>query len=530
MALNRILVGAVAVALIAVLVLGSFGIIPLSRTNPASPLPYPTGNRVLAIRILAPNNSWKSPVYTATDILRWINDLKPTTLNRVTDGPQDPNAPVPVSPGQPPMNVRQFLQFVVGNMSSPQTIFSRLTLKDYLTTTTTGFGPASAATNATFMAEAQNIYSLYSSLSPPQTLLSLDNENDFVSAYGTNAPQQETVVTANLRNIGFTSIAWGACQPSNVPNGLSSFAMLCIKPATSVPGCTPDYAGQTTVQTSQPSIMEVEQHIDVPTYMGNFENFLTVDQEAQALTNLASNQSLHGYHFVYPIYQIAIKPGTGFSDWDATARITSATGPFHGQSLYQVIKSLMQEYNPRGSVGPDFAIALSPSSQTVLPGGSAFARVSVASLNSSGTISLRTSVSPPGPLTSLSTSSLNLGLWSTGSSTLTVSTTSSTPLGSYDVAVDSYNATVSRTAHFTLVVSPTTSQPPPGPSPGTNICGWCNIFPKVGTSLALFMVGGALGLILTLTVTYLMARARLANVRRMKRLSKPNYKESNNVI
>jgi len=380
------------------------------HTATSAALTYPPGNRVVRIRPLDPNSTWILPGYTATDALNWLSDLKPTTLNRYTTGTQYPNATVPVGPGQPTMTVSQFLQASLNAMGPNPVIFPRISFKDY------------ATSPVLFMSEAQTLYSMYSQLSPKQTLLSLDNTNTY---FANHTVADAQVLESQLLAIGWTGVAWGACAATNqLPNG-TTFAMICVTP----PKWEPDYATMSALQTQQPSIQEFEAQIDFPGVMTTFAN-MTPDQQATAITNLAENQSTHGYHFMYPVMQLKSGSTTNTFAWDSTKVVTSTTGPYQGESLYQVMKNLMNTYNAVGPAKPDFQMSATQNIISFTAGKSSNTTISINPI--AGFASSVTLTAPPSTPTGLSvncsTSTVNAG----GASTCTL--TSST-LGSYTQSI-----------------------------------------------------------------------------------------------
>jgi hypothetical protein len=106
---------------------------------------------------------------------------------------------------------------------------------------------------------------------------------------------------------------------------------------------------------------------------------------------------------------------------------------------------------------PNFTIAAAPSSQTVLPGGSATYTVTAAAQNGfTGSIALGASGLPSGATASFNPASIS----SSGTSTLTVTTAGSTPTGSSTITVTGTSGSLSHTTSVTLVVSPPAPQPP----------------------------------------------------------------------
>ena len=107
-----------------------------------------------------------------------------------------------------------------------------------------------------------------------------------------------------------------------------------------------------------------------------------------------------------------------------------------------------------GSTAPDFALAVSPSTASVDPGGSAFYTVSVAFVNGfSGSVALTVTGLPFDATAAFTPDALS----ALGSSRLVVSTTASTLPGSYPLTISGTSGTTTRATAATLFVNP----PPP---------------------------------------------------------------------
>jgi len=110
-----------------------------------------------------------------------------------------------------------------------------------------------------------------------------------------------------------------------------------------------------------------------------------------------------------------------------------------------------------GPPKPDFSLTASPSSQTVVQGGSTSYTVTATPLNNfSGTVNLTVSGCPSNTTCTLNPMSLTLP--PTGTSTLTVQTTNSTPTGTYSLTITGMSGTLTHSTNVTLVV--TSAQPP----------------------------------------------------------------------
>ena len=102
------------------------------------------------------------------------------------------------------------------------------------------------------------------------------------------------------------------------------------------------------------------------------------------------------------------------------------------------------------TVQPDFSLAASPASRTVVQGGgTTYTATVTGGTGFSGTVSLSVSGLPAGASASFSPASIS----NSGSSTLSVSTSSTTPPGSYPLTITGTSGSLVHTASVTLVVS-----------------------------------------------------------------------------
>jgi hypothetical protein len=100
---------------------------------------------------------------------------------------------------------------------------------------------------------------------------------------------------------------------------------------------------------------------------------------------------------------------------------------------------------------PDFTLAASPTSQTVIQGGSTTYTVTQTAVNNyAATVSYSVSGLPAGATASFSPASIT----GSGTTTLSVSTVSTTPSGNYSITIIGTDGTLTHTASVTLVVSP----------------------------------------------------------------------------
>jgi hypothetical protein len=99
---------------------------------------------------------------------------------------------------------------------------------------------------------------------------------------------------------------------------------------------------------------------------------------------------------------------------------------------------------------PDFSVSATPSSRTIVQGGSTTYSVSVTALNGfNGNVSLSTSALPAGASASFNPTTIS----GSGPSTLTINTLSSTAPGSYPITITAASGTITHTVGITLVVT-----------------------------------------------------------------------------
>ena len=265
----------------------------------------PSGHRFIRIRALGPNSGWALPGYDAQQVLSMISQLKPDVLERYTDGSQNPNAPVPVAPGSPPMTVGEFLN--ASMQACNCYIIPGASLNEY--------------DKGTFFATAQSLLSL--PVYPPFTFLSLDSWH----AFSTNhTSDQVKAMFQQLYSQGWAGIGVNACGRYFSSYGYATFSDFCVRTV----NWQPDTTTLASIRT-EPNIKLDLLYIDFPREMQLFTS-LSGDQEAQILTNnIGPAQSSDGFEFVYPVVQ---------SFWDSNAHSTSG-----GASIYSVMQGMMAQYN-----------------------------------------------------------------------------------------------------------------------------------------------------------------------------------------
>ena len=149
------------------------------------------------------------------------------------------------------------------------------------------------------------------------------------------------------------------------------------------------------------------------------------------------------------------------SSFTATGNYTvevqgSAVGPTPFTTLYNdtIVKVIVPP--------PDFGISLNPGSRTVPAGKSVMSTIDIVASNGFvGTISLSTVVSPPGPMLSLSTSTISGG---SGKSILTIEIGSNEEARTYIVTIEARSLSIAHSIKANLTV---TSAPVSQPTSGT---------------------------------------------------------------
>jgi hypothetical protein len=301
----------------------SFGFLSLStkprssRITSSSSMPnYPTGSRVVRIRPLQSGSQWILPNnYTATDVLNWISDLKPTTLQRFCTGRQNPSALVPTSDGSS-MTVLDFLQKCLDNMTNVDntSMFHRIS--------------ADELSQGTFFKTAQNLWSLNQQLDPPQTLVSIDN------LHSDTPPSTVSQIVQGLYQIGYDGIALGACGDVPFESGQATFSLVCVDTSTWQPQAS-------TIQNLRTegirATTAIELQIDFPAEIQSFEAQGS-DAMANIMESLAKEQSSLGYVYTYDIAE---------GNYDAHQFVTTRNGNYWtaGDSLYTVCKNLLNAFS-----------------------------------------------------------------------------------------------------------------------------------------------------------------------------------------
>jgi uncharacterized membrane protein len=137
---------------------------------------------------------------------------------------------------------------------------------------------------------------------------------------------------------------------------------------------------------------------------------------------------------------------------------------------------------------PDFGVAVSPSSLRVQAGNSALSTITIASsYGFTGTVMLSAFVSPTGPTTSLSTSTISGG---SGTSSLSITVADAVAAGTYVVTVQATSGSLSHSKQITITVTAAPQRTAPAT---TAILGLdpTLFYGLVGGIVAIVVVGGA---------------------------------------
>ncbi len=179
-----------------------------------------------------------------------------------------------------------------------------------------------------FFEQTRTLASL--SIDPPMTMLSIDLWYPFLAAHGADAQRTMDSIVDTLRSQGWKGFEVGACGAPQLRDGTASFSLFCVNPST----WDPDLSMLRTLRAK--SIDSVQLMIDWPPPMAAFAA-LPPDRQEALLTRYAQGQSQEGYRFVYPVVLVNPKKTVNY---DSLAVRTS-----RGETMYQVMKRLMDQYN-----------------------------------------------------------------------------------------------------------------------------------------------------------------------------------------
>eukprot|EP01043_Picozoa_sp_COSAG02_P019732 COSAG02_NODE_960_length_15642_cov_34.870424_2_plen_362_part_00 len=258
---------------------------------------------------------WQLPNHTATDVLAMIADVKPTLLERYFSGRANLSASVPVSPGEPPMTVGEFLNRSAANGAVGCSIMPRLSLWEALDA------------QDSLLDTAAHLKAL--PIQPPMTALGLDNWANFASDPSVNASVVRTLFT-ELRSQGWTTLSVNEVGGVHRAEGLADMADFGTSVTNGAADAAPNWQELKKIK-ADPTIKHALLYIDFAGQMMRFMNNSSPDDIASALLDrIATNalQEERGYSFVYPMVQ---------SFWDSTVLFTDPTGSCGGKSVYSLM-------------------------------------------------------------------------------------------------------------------------------------------------------------------------------------------------
>ncbi|MDA4123413.1 MAG: hypothetical protein OK456_09565 [Thaumarchaeota archaeon] len=288
---------------------------PPTGANYPSGAEYPTGPIFARFRVF--DSGWTSPQYNAQQVIAMIAQLQPNVLERMTTNTFNVDASVPVCSGCQSMDYGQFLN---ASMSACKCyITPRLDIN--------ATWPA-----GTFLSDAQQILS--TPVVPRFQILSIDNWGSFCS---------QTSCTCALAKEIFQPLYAMGWKGVGVLNAGSPYHSTCGW-ATYVDF---DISGNSgTVPQALLNSIKADKTVQKillydPDFPGQAQAFMSecnpgCDSEVSSIQVAVSQQSSLGYTYVYPIEQ---------TFWDANQIVTSASGAYHGQTLYQIFQGWMKEYN-----------------------------------------------------------------------------------------------------------------------------------------------------------------------------------------
>ena len=225
------------------------------------------------------NQTWSHPSHDGPSVLRLIQQLQPTVLNRFVTGL--PNATATVPNGTTPIPYATYLTLAMAAGGPNCTIAPKVHLNDIWP-------------DAYRMAAAAALRNL--SVTPRLTRLDLD----CYFSNGTNAEHKQTLEA-------FLSMGWKELGFNFVGGDRDCFGLVSYGEAAIEPGSwTVSNAGLADM--SKDGVSERLAHIDYPNAIAEFGK-LTGDRQAAVLTDIAASQHVHNFSFIWPIL---------YSGYDAT--------------------------------------------------------------------------------------------------------------------------------------------------------------------------------------------------------------------
>lgn len=269
--------------------------------------PVGNGQYEIVVRLipfeLTRYDSWQLQNHNGKDVLEMIRKLKPDMLNRFFTPRPSWTAMVPMGPGAEPMPMAQYLAQVMRVCGKNCTMTPKVPLNNNNTWTDQYLSDSLKTT-------------LAMPVTPPIRAIDLDN--------WFNKPGDYQAELQNLKTMGWQQLGFnfaGSGEVDMQTYGLGSFGIAAVHP------------GDWQVQTRQiermksQGIKSIMAAIDYPRPIKEFAQ-LSPDRQAEIIEAISRQQKAGGFRFVYPVI---------YGGYDATANVTSKSGPYHGKTVLDVI-------------------------------------------------------------------------------------------------------------------------------------------------------------------------------------------------
>ena len=283
--------------------------VPAPPAKPQDAKAVPTNIRGVYVRIItygsAFKNEWGPDKHNAQDILKMIGELKPDVLNRFITGKKDPQLKVPVAPGQPEMTLAQFMTAAMqagapGCSIAPKVHLNEIWSDDYR------------------MDAARSLRAM--PITPALTMLDLDCWFKKNSTH-----EADKKLLQSFREMGWRDLTFNP-GPYKSAHGYAT--------------CVMTYMSEKNWRVPSKKIEALKKHgipvpllhIDYP-YQIRLFAALPPDRQAEIMTQIQAAQAKEGFRFIYPVLM--------GEHYDSTRIFTSKKGPWHGVSMYEVIKQLI---------------------------------------------------------------------------------------------------------------------------------------------------------------------------------------------
>jgi hypothetical protein len=298
----------------------------------SAPLGKPVpGNRIARFRFLDGQGRWVPMKHSPKDLLQWASEIRPDVFQRTFSMFPAVSLDRPIPDG-----------FTVGSFL------------DQMARVAGGFHTPRLDVNPGVFTDDQ-VLQLASKLldmplNPRLRYLSLDNYGARVKLAGPGSLEQ---LLRQLLDQGWEGIELLVCGFSRTgvlfppPPTFGKSATLVFDvpcPPYSACGQVAMWDANTTcrdlLRRSSPGA-RLLMNIDFPAQIDCFKQLMP-DGMATIFAKVASEQSIQGFTFIWPIIQLNPPPNNSVGQWDSSQLTCSS-----GQTLYQVQRDLMERYNPK---------------------------------------------------------------------------------------------------------------------------------------------------------------------------------------